>query len=98
MVHHRAYHIWYMVKTTVYLDPEIVVTLRRLSQQEGRSQAELIREALTEFTRQRKRPPIPGVGEFDSGESTVSGRAGKILREASLHGKWRKQRSRGADR
>jgi hypothetical protein len=87
-----------MVKTTVYLDAEIVVTLRQLSQQEGRSQAELIRDALAEFARQRKRPAIPGVGEFDSGESGVSGRAGKILREASVHGKWRKQRSRGPHR
>jgi hypothetical protein len=87
-----------MVKTTVYLNAKIVVALRRLSQQEGRSQAELIREALAEFARLRKRPPIPGVGEFDSGESTVPGRAGKILREASVHGRWRKRRSRGADR
>lgn len=87
-----------MVKTTVYLDPEIVVILRQLSRQEGRSQAELIRDALAEFARQRKRPSIPGVGEFDSGESTVSVRAGKILRGASVQGKWRKQRSRGADR
>jgi hypothetical protein len=87
-----------MVKTTVYLDAEIVVTLRQLSRQEGRSQAELIRDALAEFARQRKRPPIPGVGEFDSGESTVSERTGKILREASAQGKWRKQKSRGAHR
>jgi hypothetical protein len=87
-----------MVKTTVYLDAEIVVTLRQISQQEGRSQAELIRDALAEFARQRKRPPIPGIGEFDSGESTVSGRAEKILREASAEGKWRKQKSRGAYR
>jgi len=87
-----------MVKTTVYLDAEIVVTLRQLSQQEGRSRAELIRDALAEFARQRKRPAIPGVGEFDSGETGVSGRSEKILREASERGKWRKQRSRGADR
>ncbi|HEY1757450.1 MAG TPA: CopG family transcriptional regulator [Bryobacteraceae bacterium] len=87
-----------MVKTTVYLDAEIVVALRQLSQQEGRSQAELIRDALAEFARTRKRPPIPGVGEFDSGETDVSARAEEILREASVQGKWRKQRSRGADR
>jgi len=87
-----------MVKTTVYLDAEMVVTLRQISQQEGRSQAELIRDALAEFTRRRKRPPVPGVGEFDSGESSVSRNAEKVLREASAQGKWRKQRSRGADR
>lgn len=87
-----------MVKTTVYLDAAIMVTLRQLSQQEGRSQAELIRDALAEFAQRRKRPPIPGVGEFDSGESSVSRNAEKVLREASAQGKWRKQRSRGAGR
>jgi predicted transcriptional regulator len=87
-----------MVKTTVYLDAAIAVTLRQLSQQEGRSQAELIRDALAEFAKRRKRPPIPGAGEFDSGESAVSRNAEKVLHEASAQGKWRKQRSRGADR
>ncbi len=79
-----------MVKTTVYLDAAIAVTLRQISQQEGRSQAELIRDALAEFVQRRKRPPIPGVGEFDSGESAVSLSAEKILRQASAQGKWRK--------
>lgn len=87
-----------MVKTTVYLEPEIAVTLRQISLREGRSQAELIRDALSEFTGRRKRPAIPGVGEFDSGESGVSGRAKVILRKAAEKGKWRKQRSRGDHR
>jgi hypothetical protein len=87
-----------MVKTTVYLDADLALTLRQLSFQEGRSQAELIRAALAEFAQQRKRPPIPGVGEFDSGEADVSGRAEELLRRASLQGKWSRQRSRGAHR
>jgi hypothetical protein len=87
-----------MVKTTVYIDPEMALTLRQLSLLEGRSQAELIRAALLEFARQRKRPPIPGVGAFDSGDTEVSEHAKDILREASRPGKWRKQRSRGAHR
>ncbi len=84
----RAYRIWHMVKTTVYLDAAIAVTLRQISQREGRSQAELIRDALAEFARGRKRPPIPGVGEFDSGESAVSRNAEKVLREGSVQGKY----------
>ena len=87
-----------MVKTTVYLDGELALTLRQIALLEGRSQAELIRDALHDFTRQRTKPPIPGVGEFDSGESNVSGCAKEILREASTGGKWRRQRSRGAHR
>ncbi len=87
-----------MVKTTVYLDAEVALMFRQLSQLEGRSQAELIRDALLEFASRRKRPPIPGVGEFDSGESEVSERAEEILRNASMQGKWKRQKSRGAHR
>lgn len=35
-----------MVKTSVYLTPEDAAALRRVAQQTGRSQAELIREAV----------------------------------------------------
>lgn len=38
------------------------------------------------------RPAIPGLGEFDSGVSTVSERAEELLRAASLSGKWRTNR------
>ena len=85
-----------MVKTTVYLEPEIALHLKQLSTSEGRSQAELIRDALGDYTRRRKRPAIPGLGEFDSGQTTVSARAEDILKKASLAGKWR--RTSGAGR
>ena len=87
-----------MVKTTVYLDLDLAHNLRQLALLEGRSQAKLIRDALYEFTRRRKKPPIPGIGEFDSGESGVSERAEEILAKVSASGKWRFQRSRGAHR
>jgi len=87
-----------MVKTTVYLDGDVAQSLRQLALIEGRSQAELIRDALLEFTRRRKKPPIPGVGEFDSGEVGVAERAEEILDKASVGGKWRRQRSHGAHR
>lgn len=41
-----------MVKTTVYLDPDTAIALRQLAQSQDRSQAELIREALSIYTRQ----------------------------------------------
>lgn len=87
-----------MIKTTVYLDNDLALALRQLAMLEGRSQAELIRTALSDYNRRHKRPPIPGVGEFDSGEADVSERAEEILRKASAQGKWRQQRSRGAHR
>jgi predicted transcriptional regulator len=88
-----------MVKTTVYLEGEVALALRQIAKTKGRSQAELIREALDDYTRQHQRPPIPGVGEFRSSEPGVSVRAEEILREASKHGKWRRTNSRrGAHR
>jgi hypothetical protein len=78
-----------VTKTTVYLDTDLAVTLRQIAALEGRAQAELIREALTEYARRKKRPAIPGIGEFDSGHTDTSQKAEQILRRASGRGKWR---------
>ena len=78
-----------MTKTTVYLDTDLAVAIRQLATSEGRAQAELIRDALTEYTRRRKRPAIPGIGEFDSGHTDTSEKAEQILRRAAGRGKWR---------
>jgi hypothetical protein len=40
-----------MVKTTVYLDDRDAAALRRIAAESGRSQAELIREAVARTTR-----------------------------------------------
>ena len=93
-----CYHIWCMTKTTVYLEPDVVMALRQMAAAEGRPQAELIRDALKDFTRRRKRVAIPGVGGFDSGRADGSAEAEVILRKASRAGKWRRQVSRGAHR
>jgi len=78
-----------MTKTTVYLDEDLALMLRQLATSEGRAQAELIREALAEYARRRKRPAIPGIGEFDSGHTDTSQKAEQILRRAAGRGKWR---------
>lgn len=78
-----------MVKTTVYLDSEIVLSLRQMAATQGRKQAELIRDALVAYTRDRKRPLPRGLGKYDSGESDVSERAKQILHDAAKQGKWR---------
>jgi hypothetical protein len=87
-----------MIKTTVYLDHEIALRFRQLAQLKKRSQAELIREALANYALRDEKPAIPGVGEFRSGHSDTSERAKEILVRAATTGKWRRQRSRGADR
>ena len=78
-----------MVKTTVYLDTDVALSLRRMAESEGRSQAELIRDALEKYTRKAKRPKLPGLGKFDSGYTDTSERAREILREAAKKGRWR---------
>ena len=87
-----------MIKTTVYLDPDVALKFRQLAEVKGRSQAGLIREALANYALGDARPAIPGVGEFRSGHADTSERAKEILAKAAKGGKWRRQGSRGADR
>ena len=87
-----------MVKTTVYLHSGLAVTVRELANREGRPQAEIIRDALAEYARLRKRPAIPGLGEFDSGHADTSKRARDLLKQAAARGKFRRQRSRVSGR
>jgi len=77
-----------MVKTTVYLDEDVVDSLRALSVRRSKPQAELIREALRKFTA-AERPPLPeGLGMFDGGHSHTTARRQDILKEAARSGKW----------
>jgi predicted transcriptional regulator len=78
-----------VTKTTVYLDSDTVLALRQMAETQGRSQAELIRAALSAYTGKAKRPRIPGIGEFDSGRTDTSERAEDLLRRAAKRGRWR---------
>ena len=65
-----------MTKTTVYLDSADYRRLKVIARAEGRSAAELIREAVSEFARrqpERARPSSLGVGH--SGQGDLSERA-----------------------
>ena len=50
-----------MLKTTVYLTPELKARLERAAADRGQSEADLIRSALEEYTatRERPRPRLP---------------------------------------
>lgn len=54
-----------MVKTTVYLEDRDVAALRRMAAESGRSQAEIIREAVTRTTQAAgpRRLRSAGVGQ-----------------------------------
>ena len=78
-----------MVKTTVYLDHDVLRSLRTMSQRQSKSQAQLIREALREFTVGLK-PPVPaGMGMFDSGFTNTTSRRKELLKTAARSGNWR---------
>jgi Arc/MetJ-type ribon-helix-helix transcriptional regulator len=76
-----------MVKTTVYLGEQVVQRLRSLARVRGRSQAELIREALERFvegeSQSFERPAPVGVGGFRSGRPDIARQAEKLLRQAA---------------
>jgi predicted transcriptional regulator len=80
-----------MVKTTVYLDDEIAAALKSISRKSARPQAQLIRDALREFTTAgNSAPPLPaGMGMFDSGRSDTVRRRKQLLLEAARAGRWR---------
>ncbi len=72
-----------MVRTTVYLEEEIALALRRLAEMTERSQAEIIRDALRKYVNRRQRgTTIPGAGAYRSGRSDVSRKAEQLLRKA----------------
>lgn len=71
-----------MVKTTVYLPEPLKRGLERLASAEGRSEAELIRDAIQERVNQprRRAPRLPLVdGGF--GDPTAARRADDLLDE-----------------
>ena len=76
-----------MVKTTVYLNEDVVNRLRALARTRDRSQAEMIRDALARFveaeSQSMERPRPVGVGQFRSGRPDVGRRAEELLGQAA---------------
>ncbi len=77
-----------MVKSTVYLDEEVALLLRQMARMQGRSQAELIRDALALYTRQARRPLPRGIGSYHSGRKDLSRRTEEILSQAARAKRW----------
>ena len=78
-----------LTKTTVYLDSDTVLALRRMSETQGRSQAELIRDALESYTGASQRPLPKGLGKYD-GDTRGAERAKDFLRSSAKKGRWRR--------
>ena len=74
-----------MEKTTLYLPAELRRALKETARREGKSQAELIREALSAYLARRKKPRLRSLGVGEDPE--LSGRAS----EKWLEEVWAKQ-------
>jgi asparagine synthetase B (glutamine-hydrolysing) len=68
----------WVTKTTVYLPDDLKLALARIASSSGRSEAELIREALGDLVR-RSGAPRPVGALFSSGDSSLSDRVEEAL-------------------
>jgi len=68
-----------MKKTTVYLPEDLKSALGRIAKEKGRSEAELIREAIRDLV-QDTEPPRPRLPLFASGDPTLARRFEEELR------------------
>jgi plasmid stability protein len=68
-----------MKKTTVYLPEDLKSALGRVAAQRGRSEAELIREAIKELV-EGSEPPRPRLPLFSSDDPTLAERVDEELR------------------
>jgi Arc/MetJ-type ribon-helix-helix transcriptional regulator len=75
---YRWYHIS-MNKTTVYLPDELKQSVARMAAASGRSEAEVIREAIAALARASDRPRRPRGGLFASGDPSLSAQAQEAL-------------------
>jgi Arc/MetJ-type ribon-helix-helix transcriptional regulator len=67
-----------MKKTTVYLPDELKAELERIAGEAGKSEAELIRDAIGRLVRESN-PPKPRLPLFDSGDPTLAERVDEEL-------------------
>jgi len=69
-----------MKKTTVYLEPWLDRDLRLIAEQEGKSKAEVIREALrTRAMGEPRQPRIKAIGISDSGPTDMADNVDRYL-------------------
>ena len=69
-----------MKKTTVYLDADDYRALKRIAQRAGRAPAELVREAVAEYTVRHARGQKPkSVGAFTGRRRDLGERAEELL-------------------
>jgi ribbon-helix-helix CopG family protein len=76
-----------MVKTTLYLEDETASALKRIARTQGRTQSDVIREALSRYAGAAPPPAPQGIGGYRSGRRDVSAKAEEILRRRAKAGR-----------
>ena len=74
----------HMKRTTIYLDTDLEIRLKIESMRSGRPAAEVIREALETYLRERRAGLPEGIGEFDSGHTDTAERFEEILKTSGF--------------
>jgi hypothetical protein len=69
----------FVKRTTIYLEPELEVQLKREGRRQKRPMAELIREAVRRYVGETPTRRPPGAGAFASGKKDTAARADEHL-------------------
>lgn len=73
-----------MKRTTLYLEPDLEVSLKLEAMRNNKPMAEIVREALRAYLEKRTRKLPPGEGEFDSGHQDTATRVDEVLAESGF--------------
>lgn len=68
-----------MKRTTIYLEPELELRLKRETRRQKRPMAELIREAVRQYVGEAPNRRPPGAGAFASGRKDTAARVDESL-------------------
>ncbi len=75
----------FMKRTTIFVDADLIDRIKEISKEENRSMAEVIREAMLRYIRQKmhKRKKVSFIGIGDSGRKDIAERHEDLLWEKS---------------
>jgi hypothetical protein len=73
-----------MKRTTIYLDAELELLLKREARRANRSMADLIRDAIRSAYEGRRGTRPPGVGAFASGHRKTAAQVDQVLAQSGF--------------
>ena len=76
-----------MKRTTIYLEPDLELPLKREARRQKRPMADLVRDALRRYLGESPCRRPPGAGAFTSGKKDTASRVDAALVETGFGGK-----------